>query len=396
MNNSKERLFEMMRKVGGMVLNENIDLMTKSPPPGFSTQDFLSLDDFVKSGSVNEEDKFSVSDYQTQKGDIKTILQQKQQLRQAGVPLTRDRTSPYLLGSFIEGILDEDGNEWDLEKLKNEITQAPTNLLSEPKKMAKTNAFSVSLPASVGLIFNDRTQKFEVVITCPSAGRCKFDCYAWKGNYIRVPATSLHRLKMLNYVINHWDLFENRLVNEIEGKELLSSSEGLETLIRWHDSGDFFSEKYLQGAFRIAKRTPNVRHYAYTKSISIVNAQDIPENFFFRFSFGGLEDELIDKLNTPYADILYPKEFKSFIKQVKKTEGKQGGWFFTYDGANEDLRKYVAEKYNVDINMVKYVAELQKIPEDTSRKTWTVIVTPQNSDIAGYRKDVLGTILLYH
>src|SRR5690606_25759188 len=112
---------------------------------------------------------------------------------------------------------------------------------------------------------NEKVQKFEIVITCPKAGKCKKDCFAWKGNYIRVPDVSLHRLKMLNYVVNNWDLFEKRLLNEIESKELINTQEGVGTLIRWHDSGDFFSEKYLLGAFEIAKKTPNVQHYAYTK-----------------------------------------------------------------------------------------------------------------------------------
>ena len=394
---NRKRLFEMMERVAGMTINENLSLLPPSPPPGFTSDDFMSLDDFLKNDEVINE--YEVDDYTiSNKDDVKSVLQQRHQEYQKGIPLTRDRELPFLFGKFVEGIVDDEGNEWDLEKLKHEITKHPAQLLSKPEKMAKTNAWSVSLPATVGIIFNERIQKFEIVITCPKAGRCKKDCFAWKGNYIRVPDVSLHRLKMLNYVVNHWDLFEKRLLNEIESKELINTQEGLGTLIRWHDSGDFFSEKYLLGAFGIAEKTPNVQHYAYTKSIGMISGQNIPPNFFFRFSFGGLQDKLIDKIKTPYADILYPNEFENFIKKHKSTDTAEGGWFFHNDDAKEGLRKYVANKYGVELKDVLYVPELEKIQYDSENSIpkWTVIVTPKDSDVGGYRKDVLGTILLYH
>lgn len=394
---NRMRLFEMMEKVAGMTINENSLSLPPSPPPGFTADDFMSLDDFLKTdGMVNE---YEIDDYTlSDKNDIESVLDQRYQEYQKGIPLTHDRELPFLFRKFVEGIVDENGNEWNLEKLRDEFRKHPVELLSRPEKMTKTNAWSVSLPATVGIIFNEKIQKFQIVITCPKAGRCKKDCFAWKGNYIRVPNSSLHRLKMLNYIVNRWDLFEKRLLNEIEARELINSENGLTTLIRWHDSGDFFSEKYLLGAFKIAEKTPNVEHYAYTKSVGMIAAQKFPPNFFFRYSFGGLEDKLIDKIKTPYADILYPDEFKKFIKKHRATKTSEGGWFFNTPDSKEEMRKYVANKYNIGLNNVLYAPELEnkEYDEENPVPKWTVIVTPNDSDIGGYRRDVLGTILLYH
>ena len=36
--------------------------------------------------------------------------------------------------------------------------------------------------------------------------------------------------------------------------------------IRWHDAGDFFSDKYLEMAYKLAATHPTVDFYAYTKN----------------------------------------------------------------------------------------------------------------------------------
>ena len=64
--------------------------------------------------------------------------------------------------------------------------------------------------------------------------------------------------------------------------------------VRVHDSGDFFVEWYLQRWFDIARATPDVLFYAYTKEVTMLrNQTNIPINFRYLFSTGGLQDNLI-------------------------------------------------------------------------------------------------------
>ena len=65
-------------------------------------------------------------------------------------------------------------------------------------------------------------------------------------------------------------------------------------ILRVHDSGDYYSRKYIDKWLTIAKRLPNVRFYSYTKSIPLFLNLDIPDNYDIIFSEGGTRDDLIN------------------------------------------------------------------------------------------------------
>ena len=90
--------------------------------------------------------------------------------------------------------------------------------------------------------------------------------------------------------------------------------------VRIHDSGDFFSDEYLEAWIYIARVIPDITFYAYTKEVSrfkrIVErtyhsstaepAGDqpyAPKNFRWLYSLGGLEDHLIDLVNDRHAEV---------------------------------------------------------------------------------------------
>jgi hypothetical protein len=64
--------------------------------------------------------------------------------------------------------------------------------------------------------------------------------------------------------------------------------------VRVHDSGDFFSQEYLDAWFDIARMYPKKKFYAYTKSLHLDRSRR-PENFQIVQSVGGLLDDHIDK-----------------------------------------------------------------------------------------------------
>ena len=149
--------------------------------------------------------------------------------------------------------------------------------------------------------------------TCPFALECrvsvdrisgKFDvtkgqyrCYASSSE--RFPAVREHR----------WKNFE--LVKQGIKPTIPKDCKA----IRIHASGDFFNQAYFDMWIEIANENPQIEIWAYTKSIGywVNRINEIPKNFILTASYGGRQDELIDKHNLKnvqvYADAsLVPSE----------------------------------------------------------------------------------------
>ncbi len=87
-------------------------------------------------------------------------------------------------------------------------------------------------------------------------------------------------------------------------------------IVRLHVSGDFYSKVYLRGVLLAAKQTPQVRWYAYTKSLHLW--EDVPmkdpqngvvtDNVFLTASIGGKHDALIAKLNLRSCKVVLSEE----------------------------------------------------------------------------------------
>lgn len=180
-----------------------------------------------------------------------------------------------------------------------------------------------------GAVFNWTIPAFVVRLSdgtrfnaCPSAGRCTRVCYALFGKYLFTPVRARH-LANLEYVLNHPDEFEDQMLAELVGPRFdwkhkvidLPHDESNTWLNEWmagggaalriHDGGDFFAEWYLEMWIRIARKRPHVLFYAYTKSVSMVlpYLDRMPVNMVIIFSYGGLEDHLIDRENHRHSDV---------------------------------------------------------------------------------------------
>jgi hypothetical protein len=65
-------------------------------------------------------------------------------------------------------------------------------------------------------------------------------------------------------------------------------------VVRLHDSGDFYSQEYLDAWKKIAQALPDMVFYAYTKSLHLDLYSDKPENFKLVQSLGGVYDKRVD------------------------------------------------------------------------------------------------------
>lgn len=297
------------------------------------------------------------------------------------------QTARLVHNSTVKGLVDEEGGEWNLEKLAKILTERPSNLLSQNGKMKKSgegvNArlfFDLSLPAYHGLFVDEKTGQFKLVKTCPSAGACKAFCYAAKGGYIQYPASSVKTGRNLNYLLNDPDGFRDQMIREIKALHKRASKKGKKLSVRWHDSGDFFNEYYTDLAFAVAEETPEVDHYAYTKQVPMMKGKEKPANFIFNYSQGGLHDKMID-----------PEDKQSIVIPKKLFDGLD----LSKPADVQTLKHNIAFKYDLDDSKIITYPELLKTPE-SDKPQWHVIVDNKSGDDAAVRKDVIGTLLLIH
>lgn len=131
--------------------------------------------------------------------------------------------------------------------------------------------------------------------TCPAAGECLKYCYAQTGRMKLDQATTAYGE---NYTLWEDGVLEPVLYGDLILKSYKARKDGMELCIRLHDTGDFFCLDYARMWFSIMDRLPDVRFYAYSKSVRILETVKaerggFPENFHLVYSKGGREDYLI-------------------------------------------------------------------------------------------------------
>jgi len=135
------------------------------------------------------------------------------------------------------------------------------------------------------------------VITCPSAGDCKRYCYACIGLQAMGNAKQ-KRLNTLEIFKRSPKEFKDICIQEIKRVKAKT--------VRFHDSGDIFSLRYLKTLCDICESMPEIKFYAYTKSLKILAKfgwDNLPLNFKIIQSYGGKNDSLIDR-DKPFALVL--------------------------------------------------------------------------------------------
>jgi hypothetical protein len=124
-------------------------------------------------------------------------------------------------------------------------------------------------------------------VTCPMAGQCAVGCYAKQGAYTWPVVRNAYEARLA--LTKDSERFIDTISDELVRRNI--------SFVRIHDSGDFYSPKYMSSWFRIARRNPSVQFYAYTKMVAMfqreINLGNVPANLSVIFSEGGKQDSLI-------------------------------------------------------------------------------------------------------
>lgn len=174
------------------------------------------------------------------------------------------------------------------------------NLLTQNSKLKKTSK-------EVGKrVFNFGITAFKSAsgkITCPfalndgSEKDCVKFCYAQKGAY---SWSNVKPAFEKRYELTKTIAFVPLMIEEVKKKKA--------DFVRIHDSGDFYSPKYVQKWVTIAEALPNVNFYAYTKSHNFFRGLKLPENLDIIFSEGSKLDHQLNKDTERHASIFKSEE----------------------------------------------------------------------------------------
>jgi hypothetical protein len=213
-----------------------------------------------------------------------------------------------------------DSLEVDIESFKRNLLKEPNTIISTNSKMMKSGGVNdvvvnTGIPAVGAIVFNVAENKFQMIETCPGRGACVNFCYALTSNYTRFNGTYDIMIRRLNLMINDPQKYEDKLFNELYAlaitKKAIVSKEKMDDLmksfvamgknkinsikkqnpeftyedifsmkkedfsdefnkyltnylsnikrivLRWNDSGDWFSELYLKVASNVVNRLRN-------------------------------------------------------------------------------------------------------------------------------------------
>jgi hypothetical protein len=380
-----------------------IDLLTEVKmyeAMGLPPDSIMTLDQFVNSSGLEEADMLGAMTRTMTPDEMQDYLAKTAD----GKKTKLDKyTMPYVHRGNIE-IKDENDRKFDLDKLKAAIITRPTKLLKQNEKITHSGGetaqyFNIGLPALKGLAVNEKTGDFIVVDTCPGAGACKVYCYAKKGGYVQWKASSMSQTKVLNFLLNDPQGFKAKLESEIQTEVDKFAKKGAKVVIRWHDAGDFFSPDYVDLAYSVARKFPQVDFYAYTKMAGVATGNK-PNNFKMNFSMGATPDQekQIQPKSTKHSTVVPKPMFTDLIlkdNNGKLIKDKDGKIQFKSPEAIDTLKDKLSAKYGVPKASIITYDEMKVIPAGKEPK-WNVIVKPGDGDESANRADVVGTWLLIH
>jgi len=167
-------------------------------------------------------------------------------------------------------------------------------LLTQNREMKAIGVYNWTLPAWAGRLPDGRTYN-----TCPSAGICAQACYARHGTYTWPVVKARHEAN-LAMVLDDLPGWTTRMIAELAAPKFLGG------WVRIHDSGDFFSDPYLNAWLHIARTRPGTNFYCYTKEIDRFRRlvePNPPHNFLWVYSYGGRQDHTLDPNVDRVADV---------------------------------------------------------------------------------------------
>jgi hypothetical protein len=170
----------------------------------------------------------------------------------------------------------------------------PAKLLTQNSELRPDGIYNWTLPAFAIKLTNG--DNFNV---CPNAGACASFCYARNGTYNFSNVKRRH-IQNLEYIMEDPLGWMGQMLAEVQKPKMTGK------YIRIHDAGDFFSQEYLELWLQIARLTPQVTFYCYTKEVAMFKElvePNCPGNFKYLYSMGGKQDHLINKETDRHAEV---------------------------------------------------------------------------------------------
>jgi hypothetical protein len=166
------------------------------------------------------------------------------------------------------------------------------SLSTDNSKLVKTSGETVKvigfgLPADYDFVGPNG----EAMNTCFGAGACRGPCFAKQGRYLM---DSVMNPRIRNLAATMEDSFVADMIQALGRRRSYNT-------VRIHDSGDFYSQSYLDKWIQIANALPGKTFYAYTKALTLDFTQ-VPANFRITQSVGGKFDRMIDR-SRPHSRI---------------------------------------------------------------------------------------------
>jgi hypothetical protein len=355
----------------------------------------------LNEGTANGIDYINEIDWEGDFSDVKEtcispekVVNYLNRVRANSPKKTKDREKFDTNKPFVHSkskVFKKDDTEIDIEHFIKTITQPPNNVVNTNEKILKSGGpneyvYKTGLPALRGIVYDIQNQTFHYVNTCPGAGSCAIICYARSGRYIQYPVSYDSMTRRLNMLMNYPNKYEEQMYQELRLKcEEHKAFEGYKSkvILRWNDSGDFFTEKYVKIAEnvmdRLQKEGFNIDSYAYTKVADVAKDSD----FQSTFSSGANKRETsqIDKVGQKMSEVVPKELFKDLD-------------FMNIDDEQE-LKRRIAKSFQINPSYLLTYDEMMQTPK-TSIPKWFVIVTPNNGDDAAFRKDVKTILLTQH
>ena len=364
----------------------------------------MTLDQFIKDSGDEDVEEAKLPNVQSRKPDDKEMSDYASRIVSKEKDKKEKYKRPYIHRQNLIPIVDKDGKEYDLDRLRKKIKERPAKILKQNEKMQHSDGtssiyFNVGLPALLGLAVDEEKNEFVIINTCPGAGKCQIYCYAMKGGYVQWKDVSMSQSKLLNYLYNDPEGFMRQLHEEILAETSKYDKKDTKVVVRWHDAGDFFSPDYLNYAINLAKSHPDVDFYAYTK-IADVAKKKLPDNFKMNFSSGAKpsQEKQID-LKTTKSSFVVPREiFNDLIAKDgnKLIKDKQGRVQFKSKQDLETFKERLAAKYSVDPKTILTYDQMMSTPKSDEKHRYNVIVMPGDGDDSANRNDVLTSFLVFH
>lgn len=206
-------------------------------------------------------------------------------------------------------------------------------LLRQNSELRRHRIWNWTLPAGPTTLPDGRR-----INCCPMADGCLALCYARQGTYRFSNVKAAHQ-RNLELVLDRLDEWAEMMGSELQARRFRPNgvprtiagvddwtTEWVESggaAVRIHDSGDFFADDYTNAWLDIARITPDVLFYAYTKEVSRFRrlVEPIaPVNLRWLYSLGGKEDHLLDLEHDRHADVFPDAGAVSLAGYVDQSE----------------------------------------------------------------------------